>query len=203
MLISNSFGCNEDKGPRSLREVLSLHQPGLSSTALWVNPSEVAQSDSATPWTAPYQAPPSIGFSRQEYWSGSPFPSPGDLPDPGTETRSPALRVDALPSATRKSRTVLNSKTGALRNPGSDCQDLGLRGGEGTRFSWVPRFSRQTRWGASLTYFRGARTGRPRESHAWKMVVTRSCRPRAGNQDTSVESSRKKVGKLESLSHFF
>ena len=145
MLISNSFGCNEDKGPRSLREVLSLHQHGLSATALWVNPSEVAQSDSATPWTVPYQAPPFMGFSRQEYWSGLPFPSPGDLPDPGTETRSPALQVDALPSATRKSRTVLNSKTGALRNPGSDCLDLGLRGGDGTRFSWVPRFSRQTR----------------------------------------------------------
>ena len=37
------------------------------------------------PWTVAYQAPPSMGFSRQEYWSGLPFPSPGDLPDPGTE----------------------------------------------------------------------------------------------------------------------
>ena len=37
-------------------------------------------------------------FSRQEYWSGLPFPSPGDLPDPGIEPRSPALRADALPS---------------------------------------------------------------------------------------------------------
>ena len=36
-----------------------------------------------TPWTLAYQAPPSMGFSRQEYWSGLPFPSPGDLPDPG------------------------------------------------------------------------------------------------------------------------
>ena len=45
----------------------------------------------ATPWTAAYQAPPSMGFSRQEYWSGVPFPSPGDLPDPGIEPRSPAL----------------------------------------------------------------------------------------------------------------
>ena len=42
-----------------------------------------------TPWTAACQAPPSIGFSRQEYWSGLPFPSPGDLPDPGTKPRSP------------------------------------------------------------------------------------------------------------------
>ena len=39
----------------------------------------------ATPWTAAYQVPPSMGFSRQENWSGLPFPSPGDLPDPGIE----------------------------------------------------------------------------------------------------------------------
>ena len=45
----------------------------------------------ATPWTVAYQASPSMGFSRQEYWSGLPFPSPGDLPDPGIEPRSPAL----------------------------------------------------------------------------------------------------------------
>ena len=45
----------------------------------------------ATPWTVAYQAPPSMGFSRQEYWSGSQFPSPGDLPDPGIELRSPTL----------------------------------------------------------------------------------------------------------------
>ena len=44
-----------------------------------------------TPWTVASQAPPSMGFSRQEYWSALPFPSPGDLPDPGTEPRSPAL----------------------------------------------------------------------------------------------------------------
>ena len=50
-----------------------------------------------TPWTVAYQAPPSVGFSRQEHWSGLPFPSPGDLPDPGIEPRSPALRADALP----------------------------------------------------------------------------------------------------------
>ena len=44
------------------------------------------------------QAPPSMGFSRQEYWSGLPFPSPGDLPYPGIEPRSPALQADALTS---------------------------------------------------------------------------------------------------------
>ena len=52
----------------------------------------------ATPWTVAYQAPPSVGFSRQEYWSGLPFPSPGDLPNPGIEPGSPALQADALPS---------------------------------------------------------------------------------------------------------
>ena len=52
----------------------------------------------ATPWTVAQQAPPSMGFSRQEYWSGLLFPSPGDLPDPGIELRSPALQVDALTS---------------------------------------------------------------------------------------------------------
>ena len=45
----------------------------------------------ATPWTVAHQAPLSMEFSRQEYWSGLPFPSPGDLPDPGIEPRSPAL----------------------------------------------------------------------------------------------------------------
>ena len=51
-----------------------------------------------TPWTVAHQAPPSMEFSRQEYWSGLPFPSPGDLPNPGIEPRSPALQADALPS---------------------------------------------------------------------------------------------------------
>ena len=45
----------------------------------------------APPWTVAYQAPPSMRFSRQEYWSGLPFPSPGDLPNPGIEPGSPAL----------------------------------------------------------------------------------------------------------------
>ena len=55
--------------------------------------SEVAQSCPlfVTPWTVAYQAPPSVGFSRQEYWSGLPFPSLGDLVNPGMDSRSPAL----------------------------------------------------------------------------------------------------------------
>ena len=51
-----------------------------------------------TPWTIACQAPPSMGFSRQEYWSGLPFPSPGDLPDPGIKPKPPALQANSLPS---------------------------------------------------------------------------------------------------------
>ena len=52
----------------------------------------------ATPWTEAYQAPQAMEFSRQEYWSGLPYPSPGDLPNPGIEPGSPTLQADALPS---------------------------------------------------------------------------------------------------------
>ena len=54
----------------------------------------------ATPWTVAHQASLSMGFSRQEYWSGLPSPPPGDLPDPGfkhTSPASPALQADSLP----------------------------------------------------------------------------------------------------------
>ena len=62
--------------------------------------SEVAQScpTLCDPWTVAHQAPPSMGFSRQEYWSALPFPSPGDLPVPGIKPGSPALQADSLPS---------------------------------------------------------------------------------------------------------
>ena len=51
-----------------------------------------------TPWTVTRQAPLSMGFSRQEYWRGVPYPPPGGLPDPEIEPRSPALQADSLPS---------------------------------------------------------------------------------------------------------
>ena len=51
-----------------------------------------------TPWTVAHQAPLSMRFSRQEYWTGLPFPSPGDLPKPGIKPRSPASQADALTS---------------------------------------------------------------------------------------------------------
>ena len=52
----------------------------------------------ATQWTVTRQAPLSMGFSRQEYWSGLPVPSPGDLPNPGIKLRSAALQADSLPT---------------------------------------------------------------------------------------------------------
>ena len=51
-----------------------------------------------TPWTIDLQAPLSMEFSRQEYWSGLPLPSPEDLPDPGVEPGSPTLQADSLPT---------------------------------------------------------------------------------------------------------
>ena len=55
-------------------------------------------SNSATPWTVTHQAPLSMEFCRQEYWSGLPFPPPGDLPDPGIQSTYSALQADSLPS---------------------------------------------------------------------------------------------------------
>ena len=55
-------------------------------------------SDSLQPHLGTHQAPPSMGFSRQKYWSGLPFPFPVDLPKPGVEPRSPTLQADSLPS---------------------------------------------------------------------------------------------------------
>ena len=61
----------------------------------------------ATPWIAVLQAPLSMGFSRQEYWSGLPCPPPGDLPNPGIKLRSPTLQVDSLPSEPPGSPRIL------------------------------------------------------------------------------------------------
>ena len=62
----------------------------------------------APQWTVACQAPQSMEFSRQEYWSGLTFPSPGDLPNPGIEPRSPALQTDAvLSEPSRKSKKIV------------------------------------------------------------------------------------------------
>ena len=54
-----------------------------------------------TPWAVAYEVPPFMGFSRQEYWSGLPFPSPGDLSDPGIEPRSSTSDADSIPESGR------------------------------------------------------------------------------------------------------
>ena len=74
--------------------------PTIMSLPLILKWSRSVMSDSLWPHGlyVAYQAPPSMGFSRQEYWSGLPFPSPGDLPDPGIEPRSAEFQADALTS---------------------------------------------------------------------------------------------------------
>ena len=62
-----------------------------------------------TPWMVAYQAPRSMGFSRQEYWSGLPFPTPGELPNPGIEPGSLALQTDALLSEPLEGQRRKNS----------------------------------------------------------------------------------------------
>ena len=63
-----------------------------------MNKSSSVMSNSVTSWTAAHQDPLSTGFLRQEYWSGFPFPSPGNLPKPGIKHGSPTLQVDSLPT---------------------------------------------------------------------------------------------------------
>ena len=65
----------------------------------------------ATPWTVTYQALLSMGLPRQEYWSGLPFPSPGDLPDPRIESRSLALQADSLPTEPSWKSKVFSTST--------------------------------------------------------------------------------------------
>jgi len=86
-----------------IANVLSQKSVKLNRAYVWWSESESFSRFSwvrlfVTPWTVAHQAPLSMGFSRQEYWSGLPFPSPGDLPDPGIEPRSPLLKLDSLPS---------------------------------------------------------------------------------------------------------
>ena len=69
----------------------------------------------ATLWTVAHHAPLSMGFSRQEYWSGLLFPSPGDLPDPGIEPGSPALQADALTSEPPGKHKDLTKKKKTLK----------------------------------------------------------------------------------------
>ena len=83
----------------------------------------------ATLWTAALQAPLSMGFSRQEYWSGLPFPPSEDLPDPGIEPRSLALQADSLPSEPPgKSAILYYHSMIALHIDASPCVRLSQHG---------------------------------------------------------------------------
>ena len=81
------------------------------------------------PWTVAHQAPPSMGFSRQEYWSGLPFPFPGYLPDPGIEPRSPTLQADALTSAPPGKQNLLQRHR--TSDPSTNIKDF--KGGKKAR----------------------------------------------------------------------
>ena len=83
------------------------------------------------PWTVVYQASLSMGFSRQEYWSGLPFLSPGDLPNPGIKPRSPTLQANSLPSGPLRKPKILEW-VACLFSSGSSWRKLGSSGCGGT-----------------------------------------------------------------------
>ena len=87
----------------------------------------------ATPWTVAHLAPLSMGFSRQEYWSGLPFPSPGDLPNPGIKPGSPALQADALSSEPPRPLNMRSAK--AMRRKCALSQQHAQTGGN--VITWV------------------------------------------------------------------
>ena len=102
--IYSPWGCKESDTTKRLSTHMVALQYCVSfcCTGKWFSYSEVKSLSRvwlfATAWTVAYKASLSIGFSRQEYWSGLPFPSPGYLPNPGIEPRSPALQAGALTS---------------------------------------------------------------------------------------------------------
>ena len=110
------------KGGGSQEVLNSLRKKSLSHVRLF-----------ATLWTVAHQAPLSMGFSRQEYWSGLPFPPPGDLFHPGIEPRSPALQADALLSES-PGKIPINSLA-SFFYPFSKC-GRGL--GAETGLAWAP-----------------------------------------------------------------
>ena len=87
--------CSEFWGPSVQIGVLNLWSPGQCKVKVKVKSLSFVWLFS-TPWHVACQTPPSMGFSRQEYWSGLSFPSPGDLPDPGIKPASPTLQADSL-----------------------------------------------------------------------------------------------------------
>ena len=80
-------------------------------------PLDSHESESEVAQTVAHQTPLSMGFSRQEYWSGLPFPSPGDLPNPGIKPVSPALQADALTSEPPGNRSNQAESSGGVPHP--------------------------------------------------------------------------------------
>ena len=88
---------SESESPEFLFSLDARSQGALVSFLPSSGLGHSVMSNSETPRTVALQVPLSMGFSRQEYWSGLPCPPPGDLPNPGVELRSPALQADFLP----------------------------------------------------------------------------------------------------------
>ena len=97
-----AFDINMSKGSNKIgKKLTNISVFKVTEYELFYHPALISMSERvkslsgvrlfATPWTVAYQDPQSMGFSRQEYWNGLPFPSPGDLPDPGIEPGSPTL----------------------------------------------------------------------------------------------------------------
>ena len=98
-----------DPGIEPMSPAFTIEPPGKTYTMMGSGSVAKWYSTLATPWTVACQAPLSMGLSRQEYWSGLPFPSPGDLADPGIEPLSPPLAgiffITKLPGKPRNRRT--------------------------------------------------------------------------------------------------
>ena len=136
------------------------------------------------PWTVTHQSPLSMGFSRQEHWSGLPFPSPGNLPHPGIKPRSPALHVDSLPSEPPE-KPLLHDSSGIFMEASSWKRNWLL-----TQFFWAPSLPWRVRSGdetsklpepSSLIVFRArlANTSTASfsrdEAEEWGFSVSASC----------------------------
>ena len=103
LILSNDYKFTKKCKERSRKVLWTLPPVSPNVSILYISYIVLVKSLSrvrlfVTTWTVAHQAPPSMEFSRQEYWSGLPFPSPGDLPNPGIEPGSPALWADTLPS---------------------------------------------------------------------------------------------------------
>ena len=133
----------------------------------------------ATPWTVAYKAPLSMGFSRQGYWSGLPFPSPEDLPDPGIEPGSPILQADALSlqgsqdQGGREGASVRNAKEVESVGPSQvalGVKDPSASAGDNKKFGfgpWVRKIPWWKEWQPTPVFLPGESMDRG----AWRATV--------------------------------